>query len=805
MRKNSSTLTASSRAMKNSTSGMQRHFQSSRYTGSFTGLQSRKGSRMMSDSRATGRSNVHRKAIRVLDENGYDVTPRPLLQPEVRDPHSKPIRYIFDDLFSRWDTSKSSSFSNVASSGSFMWSSRPPSMSTKNSMTIHSGDIAFKLESIPQPEAKRQAAPVSQHMPEETASDEVVNIYLTETDTIALLDILSTCVSEEADDAQAIKESNLLYIEQCNTKMGNDKYIARAVQTFVGASKDKKIQSEKIFMQDEGSMATIWDIYDSFQFEASTKTEKASDSAVVVKKGQGTNEGESYSTASTANTGRTVSTRSSLFAIKIQGDALSDELDPQLILQSESFQGNLFIMERCIAANIFQPKLASYRELAVMQDPTSVSQPDSEEPTEEKEEDEFEEGMKAVEEEKKEEEEKEEEKEEEEIEEEEKVEEEEERPDLEHLWTFCCELTKGRKITSMAWNKENPDLLAVGYGDYSSWKPGLICCWSIKNLMWPERVYHCHSSVTVLDFSSCNPDKLAVGMYDGTVAIFSVRSQDQSTYLASSRDCTKKHVHPVWHITWAKQEMKFSDEDTVESVVSVSEDGHVIKWLLCSSGLDGIDMLELRRIQDGFKKSDGNKRKKEDILVSTATPGLCLDFHPTDPTIYLAGTCEGVIHKCSVSNHHHYLAIYQKHLCSVNSVEWSPFSPDLFLSCSSDWTIQLWKEDCLAPVIGFTSIQTPVLSARWSPLWPSVFAAINEQQLEIWDLNASVQDPVIVQEAAPGVCITTLLFAKGTDCVVVGDTSGKVTFYKIRNLSVGPGKKVPNLEDLVHFGDSTSS
>ncbi|CDQ60869.1 unnamed protein product [Oncorhynchus mykiss] len=34
----------------------------------------------------------------------------------------------------------------------------------------------------------------------------------------------------------------------------------------------------------------------------------------------------------------------------------------------------------------------------------------------------------------------------------------------------------------MAWNKGNPDLLAVGYGqfDFKDHKSGLVCCWSLK-------------------------------------------------------------------------------------------------------------------------------------------------------------------------------------------------------------------------------------------------------------------------------------------------------------------------------------
>ena len=43
-------------------------------------------------------------------------------------------------------------------------------------------------------------------------------------------------------------------------------------------------------------------------------------------------------------------------------------------------------------------------------------------------------------------------------------------------------------------------------------------------LQYPERVFHCKSSVTALDFSSGNPNLLAVGLYDGTVYIYNVRN-----------------------------------------------------------------------------------------------------------------------------------------------------------------------------------------------------------------------------------------------------------------------------------------
>jgi len=46
-----------------------------------------------------------------------------------------------------------------------------------------------------------------------------------------------------------------------------------------------------------------------------------------------------------------------------------------------------------------------------------------------------------------------------------------------------------------------------------------------------------------------------------------------------------------------------------------------------------------------------------------------------------------------------------------------------------------------------------------------------------------------VHRAADGVKVKSLMFTKGTDCVLVGDSYGQVTVYQIKNLSVGEDKK----------------
>lgn len=43
-------------------------------------------------------------------------------------------------------------------------------------------------------------------------------------------------------------------------------------------------------------------------------------------------------------------------------------------------------------------------------------------------------------------------------------------------------------------------------------------------------------------------------------------------------------------------------------------------------------------------------------------------------------------------------------------------------------------------------------------------------------------DPLIVNVANPGINFTTVLFAKETDCLLVGDSDGQVVVYELRNM-----------------------
>ena len=50
------------------------------------------------------------------------------------------------------------------------------------------------------------------------------------------------------------------------------------------------------------------------------------------------------------------------------------------------------------------------------------------------------------------------------------------------------------------------------------------------------------------------------------------------------------------------------------------------------------------------QKKDGESggvAVKTEAFISRRSSGLCFDFSPRDPSIYIAGTEDGLIHKCS--------------------------------------------------------------------------------------------------------------------------------------------------------------
>ncbi|KAK3574750.1 hypothetical protein QTP86_017524 [Hemibagrus guttatus] len=753
----------SSRVMNQSGSGTLRINQSSTNRRSVNASVSRRSFSLARDSKVLDKGSVQipRHSVQVFDETGKDVTPQPLYRPEPGATQNKQSK-----ILTRHDTSELtiSDFLSTAYHTTCASSAGPFTMSAFGSSFVSRAShstMESMSDELEEPSAKQEILISLSELKikrdkqiEEPLLVSPVVINLTETENLCLLDIPAVSVSVDSEEAEEIKMRNKAYTEICKSRQENDVYVERAMQTFNGAYKSKVVQSDRVIMVEKGkllcSMATSWDIYD-LCVSSSEVEESGTDTSVLGVSSTHQSDRGLQRPMSRVSATSTASTSSSQREMEASTAQMVDEPDSEQILHSETFQQSLQVMEKTLLLNIYQHKLAAYRGLPmlpeqVFPDQDRVLNLDEEDRVEVKEEDSL-------------------------------------NPALELLWTFSCELTKGHSVSCMAWNKKNTDLLAVGYGqfDFKDQTSGLVCIWSMKNPTWPEQSFNCKTSVTSLDFSDSNTSHLAVGLYDGTIAIYSVESSE-ATLVCDSRNCAQKHTASVSQVMWIDRVQGLSVEDKRETLFSVSADGRVSEWFL-HEGLDCADMLKLKRIRN--EKTE--KPWKQEPLISHWAVGLCFDFDHQDSNMYLVGTEEGHIHECSCSHNIQFLETYTNHLGPVYKVTRSPFCPDIFLSCSADWTIQLWTEDHFTPVLSFTSVKEAVYDIMWSPRWATLFAAVNKNRVEIWDLRASLVSPTLVSEAIPGVGPTTLLFALKADCVLVGDSEGQVNVYKLKNFTAGDG------------------
>jgi WD40 repeat protein len=259
---------------------------------------------------------------------------------------------------------------------------------------------------------------------------------------------------------------------------------------------------------------------------------------------------------------------------------------------------------------------------------------------------------------------------------------------------------------------------------------------SLKNPMWPQRIYKATSGVTSLDWSTQHPTLIAVGHYDGNISVYDVRRQDPLPVLESSH-LAQKHTGAVWQVKWVqkgpaggssnsgnkekdesaaavfdekdgeeKAESGTTDEhESTETLISISTDGRIAEWSI-KKGLSCSDLMVLKRIPNEYFRGMGNISigtssvatkvggdgggERGDGIISRQASGMCFDFPNGDGTTYLAGTEDGIVHRCSVSYNEQYLDNYFGHSGPIYRVRFSPFHPQIFVTCSADWTIKLW-------------------------------------------------------------------------------------------------------------------
>ena len=119
--------------------------------------------------------------------------------------------------------------------------------------------------------------------------------------------------------------------------------------------------------------------------------------------------------------------------------------------------------------------------------------------------------------------------------------------------------------------------------------------------------------------------------------------------------------------------------------------------------------------------------------LSRESSGMCFDSVISGPQ-YFVGTEDGLVQKCSTSYNRQTLDNYYGHTGPVYKVRCSPIHPDAFLSCSSDWVINLWNQKRTSPVLKLNHGQSAVMDVSVTSIYIYIYIYYNHPNSPIKSL-----------------------------------------------------------------------
>ena len=362
-------------------------------------------------------------------------------------------------------------------------------------------------------------------------------------------------------------------------------------------------------------------------------------------------------------------------------------------------------------------------------------------------------------------------------------------PDIKYLFSFKGDIIiKDEKyvVNCLDWNPFNQDLLAAAYGvsDIDDKKGGYLLFWTLKN-QYPERVIKTPRGLTSCNFSKKNPYYIVCADYTGEIMVFDLRLNTDIP-IADSKEVKDKHTDIVWEVKWIER-----SNDKNEMIVSISSDGKVKEWLL-KKGLEVNDLMHMKKTTtfpdsslNPFSKYDNST--KESMIFRDAN-GLSFDFPNNDTSIYYISLEECTINKCRISYKDTYIETYHGHQGPVYKVRCNPFDPNIFLTCSYDWTIKIWNTKHYKPLLSCKSMKKThqINDIEWSPYTSTIFACvIDDGTVEVWDLYRGSGDPVAVERSANNIPKKCIKFSRNSKVIATGDSDFNIEIFKIYNLEHG--------------------
>lgn len=364
---------------------------------------------------------------------------------------------------------------------------------------------------------------------------------------------------------------------------------------------------------------------------------------------------------------------------------------------------------------------------------------------------------------------------------------------MQSMWTLECDETKGRPINCISFNPKNEDILAVAHGKfvYAESFDGIVCVWCTKNPCKPERLYRFEEPVTSVAFAMKNPNWLACGFNNGDVLILDITSYFIVMKAKSKRE-TNPCFDPIWVCNWHT-----IDRDN-EYVLTACQDGRINRFIstkthdfICSP------MMRISTVEGKLKGLEVAKTcLKVDVPITRYPAALCFMWHSTIEHVYLVGTDEGCVHRCSTHYLNQHIDVFRAHAGPVYDMSVSPFMGTLLVTCGADNAVRMWIEG-MDEVIMTLTCPAAVYSVAFCPINSTVLISASGNVLSVWDLRRKTHAPCAEYSFPNNVVLTYVRFSASGDNVFVTDTAGKVHTFHLEDTPIPSYYQRQLLDDTI--------
>ncbi|KAN0121203.1 Pyridoxal phosphate-dependent transferase [Russula decolorans] len=344
---------------------------------------------------------------------------------------------------------------------------------------------------------------------------------------------------------------------------------------------------------------------------------------------------------------------------------------------------------------------------------------------------------------------------------------------------------KNRSITDVDWSPKFPELSVASYNKNAAAvnePDGIVAVWNLHLLERPEFVFHSQSDVLSVTFSPFHANLVFGGTYSGQILLWDTRSKHLpvlKTPLSAAG-----HTHPVYA-------MQMVGTQNAHNLITSSTDGMVCSWL--------VDMLA--QPQETLELVHAGHNKTGEVAITT------LDFLDNETTAFWVGTEEGNVYQANRYDRAGAKAglnqydVYKGHSGPIMGLNFHPLHgpvdfSDLFLTCSVDWTVKLWRSKSLAkpstssqtvpPIYSFDEADDYVYDVKWHPAHPAVFASVDGSgKFDLWNLNMDTEVPVVSTTVNAEHALNKVQWdRKDGRRAILGGSEGRLYIYDIGDMAI---------------------